>query len=182
MAIVRRFANEDTEKVAAIHAESFPRQGLSEQWIRCNSQAYPRMRYFVIEHETRIRGFILWMEKSGFRQQVVLELEQIAVSGPFRRKGFAEALIRESLADVVSQLAERGAQLSSVIVTTRSDNEAQRLYRKALGAEIVAVVPSLFGADEVVMVAREPLRSNTAFEADRTGSKAARSNAARRAT
>jgi hypothetical protein len=39
-------------------------------------------------------------------------------------------------------------------VTTRTDNHAQRLYRKALGATPEAVIQDLYSADEVIMVAR----------------------------
>lgn len=40
---------------------------------------------------------------------------------------------------------------------TRSDNQAQRLYRKALRAEVVAIIPSLFPADKAMMIARDPV-------------------------
>jgi ribosomal protein S18 acetylase RimI-like enzyme len=86
-------------------------------------------------------------------------LEQIAVAPSEQRQGIGEALIRQSLPDVAVQLAERGATLNAVLVSTRTDNQAQRLYRKALGAEVEATIPSLYSADEVIMVARDPLRS-----------------------
>ena len=38
---------------------------------------------------------------------------------------------------------------------TRSDNGAQKLYRTALGAEVVATISSLYSGDEVLMVARK---------------------------
>src|SRR5712691_1740056 len=92
--------------------------------------------------------------------QVVLELEQIAVAPLEQGRGLGEALIRKSLPDIAVQLAERGATLDAVLISTRTDNRAQRLYRKALGAEVGATIPSLYSADEVIMVARDPLRSN----------------------
>lgn len=104
------------------------------------------MRYYVAELGGRVCGFILWTEKSGFRTQVVLELEQIAVDVTSRKQGVGSALINTSLPDVISHLAERGAKLSAVLVTTRADNQAQRLYRRILGAEVEAVVPSLYSA------------------------------------
>jgi ribosomal protein S18 acetylase RimI-like enzyme len=106
----------------------------------------------------RLRGFIPWTEKSGFRDDVVLELEQIAVAAPYRKRGIGEAFIAQSLPDVVEQLAGRSATIRAVVVSTRAGNDAQRLYRKTLGAEIEASVPSLHSADEVLMVARNPLQ------------------------
>ena len=45
------------------------------------------MQFFVAESNGEIRGFIHWTQKSGFRQQVVLELEQIAVHPHFHGQG-----------------------------------------------------------------------------------------------
>ena len=158
--LVRRLTEADLAAVAQIHAAAFPRQTRSAQWVGCNAHAFPRMRYYVAESEERIRGFVLWTEKSGFRDKVVLELEQIAVDPSEQGRGVGEALIRKSLPDIAVQLAERGAALNAVVVSTRIDNQAQRLYRNALGAEVEATIPSLYSADEVIMVARDPLRSN----------------------
>jgi ribosomal protein S18 acetylase RimI-like enzyme len=137
---VRRLTEADLAAVAQIHADAFPRQKHSAQWVECNARALPRMRYYVAESEARIRGFVLWTEKSGFRDKVVLELEQIAVAPSEQRRGIGEALIRKSLPDIAAQLAERGAALNAVVVSTRADNQAQRLYRNALGAEVEATV------------------------------------------
>ncbi len=170
--LVRRLTEKDVPKVAEIHAEAFSRQGHSAEWIRCNAQAFPRMRYYVAESDGLLCAFVLWTEKSGFRENVVLELEQIAVAASYRKQGVAEALIVQSLPDVTRQLADRGATLKAVLVTTRSDNDAQRLYRKTLGAKVEATLPSLYSADEVFMIARNPLRSNPTAEADARKSRA----------
>jgi ribosomal protein S18 acetylase RimI-like enzyme len=121
------------------------------------------MRYYVSESEGNISGYILWVEKSGFRAQVVLELEQVAVRAQFRNQGVGAALIGVSLIEVSSSIASRGAELATVLVTTRTDNEAQRLYSKILGAKVVAIIPALFSGDEVLMVARNPLSPNIAI-------------------
>ena len=44
--------------------------------------------------------------------------------------------------------------VAAVVVTTRADNAAQKLYRKTLGAEVEATIASLYSGDEVLMVAR----------------------------
>jgi ribosomal protein S18 acetylase RimI-like enzyme len=53
-------------------------------------------------------------------------------------------------------LRERGAHLKAIIVTTRADNNAQRLYRDALGVEVECTIKELYSADEVIMIARNP--------------------------
>jgi hypothetical protein len=52
------------------------------------------------------------------------------------------------------QLSSLGSKVKHVIVSTRADNHAQSIYRKALGAEVEATISNLFSADEVYMVAR----------------------------
>jgi len=56
---------------------------------------------------------------------------------------------------VHTQLQFRGASLKHILVTTRDDNQAQHLYKKALNADIEAVIGNLYSHDEVIMVARE---------------------------
>jgi ribosomal protein S18 acetylase RimI-like enzyme len=128
------------------------------------------MRYYVAELAQRPCGFVLWTEKSGLRAEVVLELEQIAVDAQLQKQGIGTALILESLPQVASELASRGARLKHVLISTRADNAAQRLYRKTLGAEVEATLQSLYSADEVVMIARDPLRSNSRPYTDARGS------------
>ena len=154
---VRRYADADLDAVAALHKEAFARQGRSRDWIAANARAYPRIRLYVAELDGTLRGYIAWTEKSGFRTEAVLELEQIAVAQSHRNRGIGSALIRQSLQDVAARLGERSASLKAVMVSTRADNAAQRLYRKALGAEIAAMLPALYSADEVIMIARKPL-------------------------
>ena len=61
---------------------------------------------------------------------------------------------------VANQLSERGARLKAVVVTTRAENSAQGLYRKTLGAQVEAVISNLYSADEVIMIARNPIAHN----------------------
>lgn len=154
---VRAFGEADLDAVAALHAEAFPRQGHSREWIAASARAYPRTRLYVAEM-TDVCGYIAWTEKSGFRAEAVLELEQIAVAEAHRNRGIGAALIGQSLRFVAAELATREARIKAVMVSTRADNAAQRLYRKALGAEVAATLPSLYSADEVIMIARHESR------------------------
>jgi ribosomal protein S18 acetylase RimI-like enzyme len=71
-----------------------------------------------------------------------------------QNQGIGELLIRLSLSLLSIQLADRGATIKHIIITTRHDNAAQSLYRRVLGAEVEAVIPKLFSDDEVYMIAR----------------------------
>lgn len=153
---IRPLVASDIEHVAAIHQAAFPRQLESLLWISCNAAAYPRIRYFVAVEDGRLVGYIQWTEKSGFREEVVLELEQMAVLPENRGRGIAHALIRQSLPQVARELEKRGARIKGVMVTTRTDNVAQRIYASTLGAVTKAVIPDLYSADEAIMIALSP--------------------------
>ena len=93
-------SKENLHKVAEIAKESF--SGLKEQehaktWIECNFNAYPRTQYFIAKENNEVMGYILWIEKGGFRKESVWELEQIAVKEIHRGRGIASKLIKESL-------------------------------------------------------------------------------------
>ncbi len=152
--IIRKMTIDDLETVAKIHQAAFPRQLNSRDWIACNFEAYPRMQFFVAVQDGQIQGFIHWTQKSGFRADVVLELEQIGVHPDKQGRGLGTLLIKKSLPMVKEQISDRGASLKHIIVTTRADNKAQRLYRKTLKVEIEATITDLYSADEVFMVAR----------------------------
>ncbi len=112
------------------------------------------MQYYVAVDGPDIIGYIHWTQKSGFRPEVVLELEQIAVLPGAQGRGVGRDLIDGSLPMVREQLDTRGAILKHIIVTTRADNYAQSLYRDALGAEVECTIRGLYSADEVIMIAR----------------------------
>jgi len=44
--------------------------------------------YVARNTEKELVGYIQWLQKSGFRQEVVLELEQIAVHPKYQEQGF----------------------------------------------------------------------------------------------
>ncbi|AKS23508.1 MAG: putative acetyltransferase [Leptospirillum sp. Group II 'C75'] len=100
----------------------------------------------------KILGYCVWTEKSGFRKEAVLELEQVAIEEISRGKGIGRSLIEQSLEMVKECLSDRGSCLKAVLVSTRTDNPAQKIYAHSLGAEPIAVIPGLHSADEVLMV------------------------------
>ena len=151
---VRRMIEGDVESVSEVHRRAFTRQRESEKWIVCNFRAYPRMQYFVATIDSEIVGFIYWTQKSGFRPQSVLELEQIAVTPEKQNLGIGRKLIEASIPMVNAQLDESCAKIKHIIVTTRADNYAQKLYRKSLGAEVESTITDFYSANEVIMIAR----------------------------
>lgn len=144
----------DIESVAEVHQSAFPRQKNSFEWIKCNYNASPRLLNFVAIIEGEVVGYITWIQKSGFRTEVVLELEQLAVKISWQGQGAGRNLILGSLPLIKRFLAKNGSTLKHILVTTRSDNFAQKLYRETLGAEVEAQISNLYSADEVLMIAR----------------------------
>lgn len=147
----------DIKEIAKIASRSF--SGLKEnkkaiKWINCNFKAYPRMQYFVAKLEGKIVGYILWMEKGGFREKSVWELEQIAVDEKFSGQGIGAKLIKKSLAEIKKYLKKRNSKLKIIEVTTGTENIAQKLYQKNLGAKVECIIKNLFRGDEVIMIAR----------------------------
>lgn len=152
--LIRRMNVTDLESTAKVHQSAFPRQNNSFEWIQCNYNASPRVLNFVAVVDGQIVGYISWIQKSGFRSEVVLELEQLAVTSAFQGQGVGRQLITASLPLVKRFLARNRSILKHILVTTRSDNFAQKLYRETLGAEVEAHISNLYSADEVLMIAR----------------------------
>jgi ribosomal protein S18 acetylase RimI-like enzyme len=147
---------EDMHAVAKVHAAQFARQKDSVRWIRCNFAAYPRiMMYVARDEKDKVIGYIQWIQKSGFRPEAVVELEQIAVLEKHQRKGIGALLIKKSLEDIKNYLGDTNSILKAVLVTTRTDNSARSLYEKILKAKEIAVIRDLYSHDEVIMLANE---------------------------
>ena len=152
--IIRKMKHEDLENTSIIHQQVFTRQRASLQWLSCNFNAFPRFLIYVAEFEGELLGYIIWAQKSGFRPEAIVDLEQIAVMPKAQGKGLGGKLIRESLAMLREQLIKQNSVLKHVTVSTRADNLAQRLYKKELGAKVEATISNLYSADEVFMIAR----------------------------
>jgi ribosomal protein S18 acetylase RimI-like enzyme len=151
---IRSMEKEDILDVTKIHTEAFPRQNHSLEWISSNFNAFPRIRYYLAETPDGVVGYIQWIEKSGFRKEVILELEQIAVLLSSQGKGIGTALISQSLPLVAKELEKREASIKHIVVSTRTDNQAQHLYTKTLKAYPEVTISNLFSADEVIMISR----------------------------
>lgn len=158
--IVRLMTEKDLPSAALVHNSAFVRQNYSNEWLECNLNAFPRYLIYVADVENEVVGYIIWVQKSGFRPEAVLELEQLAVMPNYQGNGIGRKLIVESLPQVKNQLAFKQSILKHVLVTTRTDNYAQELYKRTLGAEVETVIPNLYSADEVLMIARDIGKQN----------------------
>lgn len=144
----------DLNGASSVHKLAFIRQLFSFEWLECSFKAYPRFLSYVAEINDEIVGYIIWVQKSGFRPEVVLELEQLAVLPDFHGRGIGRNLIVKTLPLVKQQLALKNLKLKHILVTTRADNHAQKLYKSTLGAEVETTISDLYSADEVLMIAR----------------------------
>lgn len=151
---IREMDSNDIESASVVHKEAFVRQTNSSEWLKCSSQAYPKTLSYVAVMSGHIVGYALWTQKSGFRPEVVLELEQIAVLPRCHGQGIATELIQHSLYLASNTICALGQKIKHVMVTTRADNVAQALYKKVLNAEVEAIITNLYSADEVIMVSR----------------------------
>ena len=152
---IRKACTSDVAAIAQVHHASFPRQGDSVRWVSSTLAAEPRYLVFVVALDGRVVGYIFWSQKSGFRAEAVLELDQIAILPECRGKGLAERLICESLHSIETAFFSEGRTVKATLVSTREDNQAQLLYAKALGARPVARIADLYSAAEVILLARK---------------------------
>jgi GNAT superfamily N-acetyltransferase len=149
--------DKDISKVVDVYLKCF--KGMSKpavvrKWIKARHNSYPAGQFFVGALGNKIVGYILWIELGGFRNEAVIELDQIAVAPAYQGRGFGKIIIKESLKSVSSYIKKRGSTLKLVKVTTGTTNEAQKLYKDTLHAQPVAVIPDFFRSDEVIMIAR----------------------------
>lgn len=151
---IRTLQQKDLKQAAKVHELAFSRQRHSYSWLESSLNAHPRLLCFVAEIDKAIVAYIIWAQKSGFRPECVLELDQIAVHPDFHKQGIGTVLITKSLPLVKAQLVNQNSTLKHIMLSTRTDNQAQQLYRKTIGADVEAVINNLYSADEVIMIAR----------------------------
>jgi GNAT superfamily N-acetyltransferase len=155
--VVRAARDDDRDGIAEIGAEAF--RGLrpierGRAWVEACWNAAPRMRYWVAEGASGLLGYILWVEKGGFRDEAVLELEQVAVRAATRGNGVGARLVTQSLSEFEAAISTRGSRLKIIEVTTGTEQGAVEFYRRTLGAEVVATLPTLFRGEEQILIAR----------------------------
>jgi GNAT superfamily N-acetyltransferase len=146
----------DLTGAARVHQLAFTRQRKSREWLAAKLRAYPATYSYTAKIGAEIVGGILWTHKSGFREQAVIELEQIFVLPERQHKGIGAALILRSLADVNAQIEKEGFRIGTLCVNTRSDNNALKLYESTLSVrKICEIEGHTPGATEVFLAATD---------------------------
>lgn len=156
--LVRRMREAETGRVARIYLKCF--RGMKEyktakKWITLRHRSHPVSQYFVAVMNGKVVGYMEWIEHGGFRKNSVIELEQIAIDPKYQGMKIGEALVKESLAQVVAGIRKRGSGLKLVMVKTSARHGAGKFYGKVLRAKQVAVIPDFFRSDEAVLIARK---------------------------
>lgn len=151
---IKQMNKMDIKDVANIHKKVFIRQSKSLKWIKSNFSAYPKTIYYLACIDEKIVGYIQYTQKSGFRKDAVIELEQIAILKKYQACGIGTKLISKSLKLLNKKLSKRDAYIKHVMVTTRTDNKAKQLYKKTLNVKQEAVLTNLYSHDEVVLISR----------------------------
>ncbi|MDD5331582.1 MAG: GNAT family N-acetyltransferase [Candidatus Nanoarchaeia archaeon] len=156
--LVREMKERDILSISKLHQECFPTDYISKKdsltWIKGNYKANPRFVYYVAENNKKIVGYILWIELGGFRKEAVIELEQIGISEKMRGKGVGTILIKKSIKQFINRYI-RPRKIELIKITTSNKNQAQKLYKKVLGAEPECVMRGIFGGDELIMFTRK---------------------------
>lgn len=152
MQYVRLATIDDVSQIVVIHQANFIRQMHSKTWIHASISAHPRFLVYVLIQNHVMTGYVIWAQKSGFRQAVVLELDQIAILPTHQGQGLAKQLIQESLTDIKNTLQSQDRCIKAILVSTAKDNPAQMLYQKVLGVQTVATLTGLYNAPEIIML------------------------------
>jgi ribosomal protein S18 acetylase RimI-like enzyme len=145
----------DIAEIAKVHFMSFPRQSNSSEWVTTNLRAYPRILIFAAIIDERIVGYIQYIQKSGFRKSAIIELEQMAVLPEYRNLGIGKLLITDTIKLIQQLLKNNNQQIKGILITTRNNNYAKKLYKDVLKAEEVCIINNLYSADEVILLSTD---------------------------
>lgn len=148
---IQKAQSGDIHNIAEIHQLTFIRQKNSDQWIASTFAAYPRYICYVLHYNDQIVGYIFWTQKSGFRSEVILELDQIAIHPDFQGKGLSRGLIQDSLKLLQAELEQNQQIIKKILVNTSQDNTAKKIYEDVLAAKEIAVISGLFRSPEVYL-------------------------------
>jgi ribosomal protein S18 acetylase RimI-like enzyme len=148
---IRQATKKDIESIANIYRACFPNELNHQLWIESSFNSFPRGVYYVISFEGQVCGYILWCVKNGFRENTIIELEQIGVHPDFSGKGIGRKLIGRTLEEFKEHLSTLGHNVGAIVVTTSEDNFAENLYKTTLGVFRAAVITDYGSGNEVVL-------------------------------
>ena len=147
-----REANEaDLEGIARVYRSCFPGEVDHESWIHSTFASHPRAVYYVVTMDGDICGYILWCVKNGFREECIVELEQIGVHPDAAGQGLGRALIEQSIAEFQRHIEALGYRIGAILVTTSEGNFAERLYESTLGVTRSAKIANYGSGTELIL-------------------------------
>lgn len=152
---VRRLEAADIPQAAEVHRLAFPRQGHNLEWVKCCFASFPKSQCFVAEVEGKMVGLMICTEKSGFRKEAIIDVEQGCVLPEYQGKGIGTSLLMQALPMIAALISERGDVLTTLYGNTRADNALAVGISKTFGAEVVSRVSGIFPADEIFVVVRD---------------------------
>ncbi len=148
---VRKACRDDLKAIAEIYANCFPGEKDHYRWIKACFSSAPKGIYFVAEDDNKIKGYILWCVKNGFRKKSIVELEQIAVDPPCSGKGLGRILIERSFKAFKKHLDSFDAKVGAILVTTTEGNFAEELYKSTLGVERTTTIKNYGSGNELIL-------------------------------
>ncbi|MEW6998633.1 GNAT family N-acetyltransferase [Colwelliaceae bacterium BS250] len=148
---IRRAEQQDIESIAGIYQACFPKEANHKLWVESSFNSFPRGVYYVISVQGQTCGYILWCVKNGFREQTIIELEQIGIHPSSSGNGLGRALIEITLNKFKDHLSGLGHNVGAIIVTTSEGNFAEKLYQSTLGVSRAALITGFGSGDEIIL-------------------------------
>lgn len=135
---VRRAEEKDLRFVALLNGRAFAGNRAmaraATQWVHCWWAAFPMYQYFIAEYNGEPVGYIGWQVHGGFlREQMVLELEQIATVPEYQNRGIASQLCEKTIPFIVEWAKAMNPQAKKVVLTVWAytlNGAALRTYEK----------------------------------------------------
>jgi len=106
--------------------------------------SYPFSRMYVAEHRGEIVGF-----SASWNIIDEIQLNNIAVKAPYRRRGIATALLNHLTQD------HEGERLLRVILEVRAKNTSARKFYRSLGFRETGERKNYYGDDDAILMERE---------------------------
>lgn len=152
-------ASDDKEREIIFNSWNNP--PIMQYWVASTNdkQMTALLPYPTVRYQTKVVGYVRWVEHGGIRPNAVIELEQIAVHHEYQERGIAPNLIDLSLEELANELKNGNRKIKLVYVSTGDNNSAQKLYKKTLGAEVDTKIHSFYedsklNVNELIMLAR----------------------------
>jgi ribosomal protein S18 acetylase RimI-like enzyme len=148
---IRKAKEDDLDGITKVYQACFPRERDHKRWIQASYSSYPRGVYYLVETKGEIAGYILWCVKNGFRDETIIELEQVGVHPNYSGQGLGRKLIEASLSEFKDHINKLGFSVGAIYVTTSEGHFAEGLYKSTLGVKRAALIEGYGSGNEVIL-------------------------------